>query len=163
MRSGSLASFGLFGSKSGSDTMATISPVFTLATMPDGGMGVKFFFRLEQFIAQCVLDADVDGKLDRLLQPVGRKAGAMQVGEAVGVEPFLDAGNALVVDIDEPDQVRHLRPVRIDALVLAQEADAGDAEAVNVVLLLRRDLALQPDKALAAGQPLPHFAGLEVG
>ena len=52
---------------------------------------------------------------------------------------------------------------RIDALVLAQEADAGNAEAMDVLLLLRRDFALQPDKALLARQPLAHFAGVEIG
>ena len=75
-----------------------------------------------------MLDAQVDGEFDRLLQTVGGKAGAMQIGETVGVEPLLDAGNALVVDIDEADQMRDCGAARIDALVLAQEADAGNAE-----------------------------------
>ncbi len=88
----------------------------------------------------------------------------MQVGQAVAVEPFLDAGDALVVDIHQADQMRDLRTARIDALVLAQEADAGNAEAMNVLLLLRRDLALQPDKALACDdEPLAHFGAVEIG
>jgi hypothetical protein len=38
--------------------------------------------------------------------------------------------------------MRHRRSVRIDALVLAQETDAGNAEAMNVALLLLGDIAL---------------------
>src|SRR3954468_15099669 len=97
-----------------------------------------------------MLDAQIDRQLDRLLQPVGGKAGAMQVGKAVAVEPFLHPGNALVVDVDEPDQVRPLVAGRIDALVLAEESNAGDAEPMDLLLLLRRDLALQPDESLLA-------------
>ena len=61
------------------------------------------------------------------------------------------------------DQVRHHRTGRIDALVLAQEADARNAEAVNLPLLLGGDLALQPDEALARVQPLAHLGGVEIG
>ncbi len=119
-----------------------------------GGLGVVFFLGLEQFVAQRVLDAQVDGQFHRPLQAVGGKAGAMQIGKAVAVEPLLHPGDALVVDVDQADQMRDLGAGRIDPLVLAQEADAGNAEAVNVLLLLRRDLALQPDKTFSAGQPL---------
>ena len=69
------------------------------------------------------------------------------VGEPAAVEPFLDAGDALVVDVDVADHVRDLGAVRIDALVLGEEADAGNAEPVDFLLLLRRDLALEPDEA----------------
>jgi hypothetical protein len=106
MRSGSWASRGLFGSKSGSDTIATISPVLTLETRPEAGLGLVFLLGLEQFVAQRVLDAQVDRQFHRPLQTVGREAGAMQIGEAVIVEPFLHPGDALVVDVDQADQVR---------------------------------------------------------
>ena len=98
---------------------------------------MKLLFGLEQFVAQRVLDAQIDRQFDRPLQAIGGEAGAMQIGEPVGVEPLLHAGDALVVDIDEADQVRDLVAGRIDALVLAQEADAGNAEAMDVLLLLR--------------------------
>lgn len=52
---------------------------------------------------------------------------------------------------------------RIDTLVLAQEADAGNAELVDVLLLLRRNLALEPDEALARLQALAHLGLVEVG
>ena len=110
-----------------------------------------------------MLDAQIDRQFHRLLQPVGGKAGAMQIGQTVIVEPLLHPGDALVVDIDQADQMRDLGAGRIDALVLAQEADAGNAEAMDVLLLLRRDLALQPDEAFARRQPLAHFAGVEIG
>ena len=45
-------------------------------------------------------------------------------------------GDALVVDVDVADQVRDFGPTGIDALVLGQEADAGNAEAVDLLLLL---------------------------
>ena len=108
---------------------------------------MEFFLGLEQFVAQRMLDAQVDRQFDRPLQAIGGKAGAMQIGEAVAVEPFLHPGDALVVDVDQTDQMRDFGAGRIDALVLAQEADAGNAEAVNFLLLLRRDFALQPDEA----------------
>jgi hypothetical protein len=110
-----------------------------------------------------VLDAQVDRQFHRPLQAIGGKARAMQVGEPVIVEPLLHPGDALVIDVDEADQVSDLVAGRIDALVLAQEADAGNAEAVDVLLLLRRDLSLQPDKALLRRQALAHFADIEVG
>ena len=53
--------------------------------------------------------------------------------------------------------------VRIDALVLAQEADARNAEPVNLLLLLGRDLALEPDEAALGTEPLAQFAGIDVG
>ena len=117
----------------------------------------------EQFVAQRVLHAQIDRELDRLLQPVGGKARHVQIGEPARVEPFLDAGDALVVDIDVTDHMRHHRAVRIDALVLGQEADAGNAELVDLLLLLGRDLALEPDEAALRRQPFAHFARIEIG
>ena len=128
-----------------------------------GGLGLELLLGLQQFVAQRVLDAQVDRQLHRLLQPVGGEAGAMQIGQTVAVQPLLHAGDALVVDVDQADQMRDFGAGRIDALVLAQEADAGNAETVNVLLLLRRDFALQPDEALARRQAVAHFAGVEVG
>ena len=73
----------------------------------------------------------------------------VQIGKPARVQPFLDAGNALVVDIHMTDEMRDLGAVRIDALVLGEKADAGNAEPVDFLLLLRRDLALEPDEAFA--------------
>src|SRR5215212_2522845 len=86
----------------------------------------------------------------------------MQIGKTVAVEPLLHARDALVVDVDQPDQMRHFVAGRIDALVLAQETDAGKAEAANFLLLQRRDLTLQPDEALLRRQPFAYFATIEI-
>ena len=125
-------------------------------------MALYLSLAFEQFVAQRVLDAQVDRQFHRPLQPVGGEAGAMQIGQTVVVEPFLHPGDALVVDVDQADQMRDFGAGGIDPLVLAQEADAGNAEAVNFLLLLRRDFALQPDEALFRRQPFAHFAGVEV-
>ena len=102
------------------------------------GLGLVLVLRLQQFVAQRVLDAQVDRELHRLLLPVVGEARHVQVGKAVAVEPFLDAGDTLVVDVHMADQVRDHRTGRIDALVLAQEADARNAEPMDLPLLLRR-------------------------
>ena len=116
-------------------------------TRPAAAFALYLSAREDQLVAQRVLHAQIDRELDRLLQAVGGKPGHVQVGEPAAVEPFLDAGDALVVDVDVADQVRDLGAVRIDALVLGKEADAGQAEPVDLLALLRRDLALEPDEA----------------
>ena len=116
--------------------MATISPVRTSVSRPAAATALYFSRAAIEFVAQRVLHAQVDGELDRLLQPVGGEPGEMQIGEAALVEPLLDPGDALVVDVDVSDDVRHLGAVRIDALVLRQEADAGKTEPMDVGALL---------------------------
>ena len=91
-----------------------------------------------------MLYPQIDGEPDRLLQPVGGEPRQMQVGKAAAVQPFLDAGDALVVDIDVADKMRDLVAVGIDALVLGQEADAGQAEPIIFGPLLGSDFALEP-------------------
>ena len=110
-----------------------------------------------------MLHAQVDRELHRLLQPVGRKPCGMQRREPVAVEPLLDAGDALVVDVDEADQVRDLGAVRIGALVLGEKAETRKAELVDFLLLLRGDLALEPgEAAFPVAEPLAHFLGVEI-
>ena len=118
------------------------------------GLGLVLLARRDQFVAQRVLDAQIDRELDRLLLPVGGEAGQVQVGEPVPVEPFLDAGDALVVDVDVADDVRDLGAVRIDALVLGQEADAGNAEAWISCCCFGVISRLSQTKPLARAEPL---------
>jgi len=40
----------------------------------------------------------------------------MQIGEAVGIEPFLHPGDALVVDVDQTNQMRDFGAGRITRL-----------------------------------------------
>ncbi len=86
----------------------------------------------------------------------------MQGGQSLAVEPLLDSGNALVVDIDVTDEVRNFSAIRVIALVLVQKTDAWQALTVNLALLLRRDVTPQPDKAALRGKPLAQFGAIEV-
>src|ERR1700675_2955783 len=106
-----------------------------------------------------MLDAQIDRKLDRVLLTVGRKSRAVEIGETAIVEPLLDTGDALVVDVDVADDVRHFGPARIHALVLGQKAEARPAKPVHFLLLARGNLALQPDEAAPRGEP---FAQIRV-
>ncbi len=127
------------------------------------GLGLEFRARGDELVAQRELHAQIERELHRPLQPVGGEPRHVQGGEPLPVQPLLDAGDALVVDIHVPDLVRNHRPVRIDALVLGEEADAGNAEPVNLLLLLGADLALEPDEAALRRQALAHFGGVEIG
>src|SRR6266545_2902027 len=116
----------------------------------------------DQLVAQRVLHPQVDGKLDWLLQAVGGESREMQIGKPARVEPFLDAGGALIVDVDVADEMRDLGSVRIDALVLGQEADPGNTKPVNLLALLRRDLALEPDEAALGRKPPAQLGGVDL-
>ena len=59
--------------------------------------------------------------------------------------------------------MRRGRAAGIEAAVLGEEADAGDAEGVDLLLLLGRDLALDPDEAGVAGEALPERGDVEIG
>jgi hypothetical protein len=58
--------------------------------------------------------------------------------------------------------MRDLGAIRIDALVLGQEAEPGNAEAVNLLTLLRRDLAFEPDKAALGRKPPAQFGCVDL-
>ena len=97
-----------------------------------GGQRLELGAGGDELVAQRVLHAQIDGKLDGILQAVGGEAGHVQRGEAVAVEPLLHAGDALIVDIDVADDVRDFGTARIVALVLVQKPDAGQALAINL-------------------------------
>src|SRR5258708_34470947 len=109
-----------------------------------------------------MLHAQIDAEADRLLLAVDAETGAVQIGKTAVVDPFLDAGVALIVDIDVTNNVREFVAVRIDAFVLGQESDARNAEAVHFTLLGRRDVPLEPSKTTLRSEPLAHFAAVEV-
>ena len=60
------------------------------------------------------------------------KPAAWRSAQPLVVDIFLDAGDALVVDIDQAEDVRGGRAARIEAPVLGEEADAGNAERVDL-------------------------------
>ena len=124
---------------------------------------VEFRARGDEFVTQRVLDAQIDRELHRGLQAVGGEARHVQSRKPLAVEPLLDPGNALIVDIDVADEMRDLVAVRIVALVLVEEADAGQSLTVNFALLLRRDVALEPDEAALGRQPLAQILGVDIG
>ncbi len=128
-----------------------------------GGERMEFGARRDELVAQRVLHAQIERERDRRLQPVGGEPRQMQRGQALIVEPLLDAGGALVVDIDVADEMRDLGAVRIVALVFVEEADAGQTLVVDFVLLLRRDVALEPDETPPRRQPVAQFGGVEIG
>ena len=109
--------------------MATTSPVRTSSTIPAAASALNFVARRHELVAQRVLHAQIDRELDRRLQAVGGEPGQVQRREPVAVEPLLHAGDALIVDVDVAEHVRDFGAVRIGALVLAEEADTGQARA----------------------------------
>ena len=129
-----------------------------------GGLGAEAVDRVDQFVAQGMGGAHIDRQRHRpqVLLRHGYAGGA-QGAEPLVVQILLDALQAVVVRIGEADDVGAQPSVGIDALVLRQEADAGQAETENLVLLRRRDLALDPDKSLLLAQFFAQFAGVEVG
>ena len=130
----------------------------------DTGRGVRLELvaRRHKLVAQRVLDPQIDRKPHRLLFAIGAEAGAMEIGEAVAVEPFLQPGNALIVDIDVADDVGDLVAIGVDALVLAEEANPRNAEAIHLLLLHRGDLALEPGEAAFRSEPVADLAAVEV-
>lgn len=103
MRSGSCASFGLFGSKSGSDTSATISPVFTLETRPGSRLGLVLVLGCNSSRSACS-NPQIDRQFHRLLQPVGGSPRGADRPDRY-CQPFLHPGDAWL-SMFETDQVR---------------------------------------------------------
>ena len=61
-----------------------------------------------------------------------------------------------------PMTMGDLGAVRIDALVLGQEADAGKAEPVDLLALLGRDLALEPHEAALGREPIAQLRRIDL-
>ena len=91
--------------------------------------------RLGQLVAHHGLHAHVDR------QPQRRA-----VGEQPLVEELLDAGDAVLVDVDAAEHLRGGAAHRIVPLLGGPEIDPGNAESVDGKLLARRDLALEIDE-----------------
>ena len=119
--------------------------MLTSSTMPIAAIALNFS-RSSQLVAQRVLHAKVERELDRFEIVVGEAAPCV-AREALVVDLFLDARDALIVDVDGAEHVRGGGAARIEAPVLDAEADAGNAELVDRLLLARRDLALDPGEA----------------
>src|SRR5439155_6596508 len=68
------------------------------------------------------------------------------------VERPLDPGEPDIVDPAKPDDMRGQVAERIDAALLVLELQARNAKAVDLIVLARRQAALDPGKALARGK-----------
>ena len=101
---------------------------------PAAALALNLLHAGDEFVAQRVRRLQVERKPHRL-QRVGieREARHMRIGQALLVEIFLHAGDADIVLVDEAEHMRAERAVGIDALVLGQEADAGQAEMEDLV------------------------------
>ncbi len=99
-----------------------------------GGLGVEAVHRQGQFVAHGMGGAHVDRQRDRpqVLLRHG-EAGGAQGAEPLVVQIFFDALQAVVVGVGEADDMGAEPSVGIDALVLRQKADAGQAEAKDLV------------------------------
>ena len=127
-------------------------------------LGVEAVEAGEELVAERMRRLEVEGEPHRLQAGgIDSETRDMRIGQALLIEIFLHAGDADVILVDEPDHVRADRSVRINPLVLRQEADARQAEMKDFRLLLRRDLALDPDEALFRSQPLAQLLRVDVG
>jgi len=82
-----------------------------------------------------------------------RKSNASRSGPAPAqrpVELFLDPGDAAAVDIGEAEHVRCQVAVRVNPPLAVMEIDPRQAEPVDVIVLLRRQVARQPHETALA-------------
>src|ERR1700691_68330 len=124
--------------------MATISPVRTLRTTPAAANALNFARAATSSSRSACCTRRSRASSTGFCSRSVAKPRQVQVVEALPVEPHLHAGDAFVVDIDIAHEVRNFGPVRVGALVFVEEADAGQALAVDFALLLRRDVTLKP-------------------
>ena len=76
------------------------SPVRTSSTTPAAAFALNLSRAATSSSRSACWTRRSTDSVDRLLLAVGREAGAVQIGEPCAVEPLLDAGDALVVDVD---------------------------------------------------------------
>ena len=117
-----------------------------------GGLGVEGRDSILELLAQHVLHTEIerDGDGFVTLGILGMRHGQLRIV----VDELLDSRQALAVDIDQADDVARGRAHRIDAAIFVDEGETWQAELVNLLLLLRRQLPLD------AHEPAP---GLELG
>ena len=124
------------GSKSGSETRDSTSPVFRSRMMPAPPMPLKSAIaRFSSSCRMCCTRTSIESCSGRS-PPCSRSS-----------NDALDPGKAAAIDVGVADQVRGEVALRIDPLGLGLEIDAGQAEAIDRLLLARRQVALQPHEA----------------
>ncbi len=110
-----------------------ISPVRTSVRSAGCGDRLELAARRDELVPHGMLNAQVDGELDRLLQPVAGEPRQVQISEPAASSHFSMPAMPWLSILTWPIRCETCGPVRIDALVLAQEADARDAEPVNLL------------------------------
>jgi hypothetical protein len=125
-------------------------------------MARNFLDGLGEFVDQCRLHANVDRHLRRLALVLGRLGERRGVKRALIVHVFLDAGDALGIEIDIAHDMRAEPPLRIDAAALVHIAHTGNAEIIDGVTLFGRHLPLQPGEALRRRELAAEFLGIEI-
>src|SRR4030095_5220278 len=112
---------------SGNDTSATISPVRTLEIRPEASLALYFSFAFNSSSrSACSTRRSIDSSTGFCRRSVAKPA---RRNSATPFFPrhLLTPGCALFVVFPHPDKGRARGAGRIDPLVLAQEADAGNA------------------------------------
>ena len=123
------------GSKSGSETMASTSPVLHVHHDAAGGAGAEGLARLFDFMRQDILHAHVDGGGDR--------AAGMRRADLV-LQPQLQAGDAVVVGIGDAQHLGGVAAVGIVALGAGLEFQARQAQMHHPASAIRRRSAARP-------------------
>ena len=115
-----------------------------------------------EFVLERMLHADVDREANR---GAIRELGTMYGIDADGiVDVFLDARDALVVDIDGAEDVAGEAARGIGAAKLVAKGEARKPEIVHLLCNFGRETAAHPDEAARAiGKRAPQFRRVEIG
>ena len=98
--------FSSFGLKSGSEARASTSPVVMSITMPPPAMARNFAIDCVSSSIKRGLHPDVDRHLRGLGLVLARIGKRSRIDRALAIEVFLDAGDALGVEVDVADDMR---------------------------------------------------------
>ena len=118
------------------------------------GLGAIGLDRLAKLLAQHMLRAEIERDCHRLLIAHGELR--------IVVDEFLDAGEASVIHVDQPDHVARSGADGIDAAIFLDEGETREAKLVDLLLLLRRQLALDADEAATCPELGAKRLGIDV-
>ena len=99
----------------------------------------EFRHRGAQLVVQRALHAHVQGQPDGPAPP--RRGGRQHL-----IEAPLDTREPTVIDAGKANRMGGKRALRVDSVALRYEADAGDAQTVDRVVLLGCQIPFEPDE-----------------
>ncbi len=117
-------------------------------------LGMKALHGRAQLARHRLLDPEVEAERHRLAVPM--------IAQRAVVERIFDARQATIVDVDEAQRLARETAVRVDAMLGRAEADARDAQLEDGLLLLGRDLVLDPGEPPRGGEATRQLAGVDV-